>query len=265
MAVHEFGDGPAGVLVHGSFGWGLETFPDQRELADSFRIILVDRGGYNGAPAGAVTGWPADASDLVTVLEDYGGAHLVGQSYGAVVALVAAGRRPDLVRSLVVIEPPLYRIAADSSAVRPILAALEEVIEAAHAMTAESFAHIYATTVMSLSPDEVRAWIGSWGPTDRAAADSTRGEICAADAPVDLGALAAIRVRKTVVIGGWGTAGLPGAAGAGVAFRVTAERLSAAIGAGLAVFEHSAHNPQIEQAVEFNALLRTIWTSAPAQ
>src|SRR5215475_5864038 len=106
MAVHEFGDGPAGVLVHGSFGWGLETFPDQRELADSFRIVLVDRGGYNGAPAGAVTGWPADASDLVTVLEDYGGAHLVGQSYGAVVALVAAGRRPDLVRSLVVIEPP---------------------------------------------------------------------------------------------------------------------------------------------------------------
>ena len=81
-------------------------------------------------------GWPADASDLLTVLDDYGGAHLVGQSYGAVVALVAAGRRPDLVRSPVVIEPPLYGIAAGSPAVRPVLAALEEIIEAAPTMTA---------------------------------------------------------------------------------------------------------------------------------
>jgi len=27
------------------------------------------------------------------------------------------------------------------------------------------------------------------------------------------------------------------------------------------VFEHPAHDPEIEQAAEFNALLRTIWTS----
>jgi pimeloyl-ACP methyl ester carboxylesterase len=217
-------------FAHGSFGWGLDTFPDQRELADSFRIVLVDRGGYNAAPAGAVVGWPADASDLVAALEDYGGAHLIGQSYGAVTVLVAAGRRPDLIRSLVVIEPPLYGIAADTSAVRPILAALEQVIEAAPSMTAESFAYSYATTVMSLSLAEAGAWIGSWGPTDRAAADSTRREICAADASVDLNALAATRVRKTVVIGGWGQTQSPGASDAGVAFRVTGERLSAAIG-----------------------------------
>jgi hypothetical protein len=43
--MREFGDGPACVFVHGSCGWGLETFPDQRELADSFRIVLADRGG----------------------------------------------------------------------------------------------------------------------------------------------------------------------------------------------------------------------------
>ena len=162
--MHEFGDGPAGVFVHGSFGWGLETFPGQRELADSFRIVLADRGGYNKAPAGAVIGWPADASDLLAALADYGGAHLVGQSYGAVVALVAAGRRPDLVRSLVVIEPPLYGIAADSPAVKPILAALNKVIEAAPAMSAGSFAHTYATTVMSLSLDEARAWTAHGDP-----------------------------------------------------------------------------------------------------
>jgi hypothetical protein len=59
--------------VHGSFGWGLETFPDQRELADSFWIVLADRGGYNKAPAGALIGWPTDASDLLAALEDTAG------------------------------------------------------------------------------------------------------------------------------------------------------------------------------------------------
>jgi pimeloyl-ACP methyl ester carboxylesterase len=111
----------------------------------------------------------------------------------------------------------------------------------------------------------LRAWIGAWGPLDWAAADSTRCECYAADAPVDLGALAAADVPKTVLAGGWGEARSPGASAAGAAFRVTAERLSAAIGADLAVFEHSAHNPQMEQAAEFNALLRRTWASASAR
>jgi pimeloyl-ACP methyl ester carboxylesterase len=73
-----------------------------------------------------------------------------------------------------------------------------------------------------------------------------------------------MRVRKIVVVGGWGQPRPAGGSAAGVAFRVTAERLSAAIGADTAVFEHSAHNPQIEQAAEFNALLRTIWAPGPS-
>ena len=68
MALHEFGAGPAGGFVHGSFGWSLETFPDQRELADSFRVALVDRGGYNETPAGAVN-WPWRASSFTRARE----------------------------------------------------------------------------------------------------------------------------------------------------------------------------------------------------
>jgi hypothetical protein len=29
-----FGDGVPALFFHGSFGWGLETFPEQRALAD---------------------------------------------------------------------------------------------------------------------------------------------------------------------------------------------------------------------------------------
>jgi len=45
------------------------------------------------------------------------GAHLVGHSYGAVIALYAAALRPDAVRSLTVSEPGCLRVAAGDSAV----------------------------------------------------------------------------------------------------------------------------------------------------
>lgn len=50
-----------------------------------------------------------DAQDVVALLGD--GAHLVGHSYGGVVAMLAAGRCPQTVRSLTLIEPAAYRVA----------------------------------------------------------------------------------------------------------------------------------------------------------
>ncbi len=34
LHVESLGRGPAALLVHGSFGWGLDTFPEQRTLVD---------------------------------------------------------------------------------------------------------------------------------------------------------------------------------------------------------------------------------------
>jgi pimeloyl-ACP methyl ester carboxylesterase len=45
------------------------------------------------------------------------GDHLVGHSYGGVITLLAAGRRPTAVRSLTVIEPPGTRVALGDPAV----------------------------------------------------------------------------------------------------------------------------------------------------
>lgn len=44
-------------------------------------------------------------------------AHLVGNSYGGIVAMLAAARRPESVRSLTVIEPPAAGAAAGNPAV----------------------------------------------------------------------------------------------------------------------------------------------------
>ena len=91
----------------------------------------MDRAGYGDSPAQEVIGWPTDVDNVIELLSEYNGAHLVGQSYGAVVVLLAAGRRPDLVHSLVAIEPPLYSIAADQPAVRAALTSERRLREAA--------------------------------------------------------------------------------------------------------------------------------------
>jgi Alpha/beta hydrolase family len=91
LHVDVFGAGDPAIFVHGSFGWGLDTFPEQRALSDEYRIILVDRRGFGGSSSLEAMGWPADMHDVAALLDDVGPAHLVGQSYGAVVALLRGG------------------------------------------------------------------------------------------------------------------------------------------------------------------------------
>ena len=52
----------------------------------------------------------SEAPAIALLLGD--GAHLVGHSYGAVIALYAAALRPEAVRSLTVSEPGCLRVAA---------------------------------------------------------------------------------------------------------------------------------------------------------
>ena len=55
-----------------------------------------------------------DADDVAELLGHGGeGMHLVGSSYGGVVALLAAAQRPEAVRSLTVIEPPAMAVAME--------------------------------------------------------------------------------------------------------------------------------------------------------
>ncbi len=96
-------------MVHGSFGWGEDTFGKQRPLSDQYRLKLVDRRGFGKSPLTKRVDFDSDANDIANVLSD--GAHLVGHSYGAVVSLLAARRRPNAVKSLTVIEPPAFKIA----------------------------------------------------------------------------------------------------------------------------------------------------------
>jgi pimeloyl-ACP methyl ester carboxylesterase len=114
LNVTVWGEGEPAVFVHGSFGWGEETWRAQRPLAAQYRLLLVDRRGFGGSPANGRVDFERDAADVAELLGD--GAHLVGHSYGGVVSLLAAGLRPDAVRSLTVIEPPALGLLGDDPA-----------------------------------------------------------------------------------------------------------------------------------------------------
>ncbi|MFB7077014.1 alpha/beta fold hydrolase [Streptomyces sp. NPDC056308] len=118
------------LFIHNIFTWGSDStygFAGQRPLADSRRLLLIDRRGYGDSPDTARSDFDVDAEDIVEVLGDgasaagLGGAHLVGHGNGAVAALIAAARRPDLVRSLALIQPSAFTAAAHHPVVADLL------------------------------------------------------------------------------------------------------------------------------------------------
>jgi pimeloyl-ACP methyl ester carboxylesterase len=108
------GSGSRVVLVHGGAG-PQRTWEMQSPLAERWQLVVPSRRGFDGSPPTERQDFDRDAADLVALLHP--GDHLVGFSYGGLGALIAAGRRPDQVRSLTIIETPLFRLARDDAEV----------------------------------------------------------------------------------------------------------------------------------------------------
>src|ERR1700739_4739783 len=100
LEVSHAGSGETVVLVHGSIVGAQITWRHQLELAEHFRLCIPNRPGF-GARAPLERGDFEREAPLIAALMD-GGAHLVGHSYGAVIALEAAALDAGNVRSLVV-------------------------------------------------------------------------------------------------------------------------------------------------------------------
>ena len=110
LEVVRAGAGPRVVLVHGSVVGARRTWRHQLELAPRWGLAMPNRPGF-GCSAPLPRGdFEAEAPLIAELLGD--GAHLVGHSYGAVIALYAAALRPVAVRSLTVSEPGCLRVAS---------------------------------------------------------------------------------------------------------------------------------------------------------
>ena len=123
---------PRLVLVHGSLVGGRATWREQRRgILDEAELVVLERPGFEPPPDAddAYADVPRvdfeeHAAWLAERLEP--GDHLVGHSYGGVVALLAAARDGGRLASLTVVEPPATRIALDVPEVRAFARGGEE-------------------------------------------------------------------------------------------------------------------------------------------
>jgi pimeloyl-ACP methyl ester carboxylesterase len=103
----EQGEGPAVVFVHGLVMDHTMYEAQFEELPDLYRCIALDlRGhGHSGCPPGP---WSMHDSvdDVIAFIEgvDAAPCHLVGMSWGGMIGVRIAVQRPELVRSLVLID-----------------------------------------------------------------------------------------------------------------------------------------------------------------
>jgi pimeloyl-ACP methyl ester carboxylesterase len=106
------------VFVHGSVGNAEATWSPQRALEERYECLFVTRGGYPPGPLLERIDFEQQADEVAAVLRE--GDHLVAHSYGAVVSLLAAARKPVLA-SLTVGEPPCFGVARGDRAVEEFL------------------------------------------------------------------------------------------------------------------------------------------------
>ena len=105
------GQGPEILLVHGGASpdatWGALA-----PLSARWTLASVYRRGYPPSPASpdGRQDFEVDAADILPLLSSR--PHVVAHSYGVLGTLISAAQRPEDVRSLTLIEPPLYYLVS---------------------------------------------------------------------------------------------------------------------------------------------------------
>jgi pimeloyl-ACP methyl ester carboxylesterase len=233
------------VLLHGG------NVPDperiwqaQRPLANEFEVLVVDRRGFGQSPdATAPLTWESEVADALALVGER--AHIVGHSYGGVIALLLAGRFPERVRSLVAIEPPAFGLALDDPAVAAYAARLTPIHAAALDLSPDEFLRRFVAALGEELPADF-----AFAPAHRKGVDATRLSPDPARAPIAVEFLAAARFPKLVASGVWTPE-----------METTCDRLAALIGAERAVFPGTHHSPQ-RLGTPFNDRLRAVFRAA---
>ena len=111
------GAGRPVVLVHGALGDQRQWAPIAAALAARFRVhALSRRHHWPRATADTPYSYEGHRDDLLEYVRAVGDAvHLVGHSWGAGVALLAALREPERIRTLTLVEPAFHSLLPASA------------------------------------------------------------------------------------------------------------------------------------------------------
>jgi pimeloyl-ACP methyl ester carboxylesterase len=228
------GNRPRLLLVHGSVVNAELTWSAQKPLAERFEIVAPNRRGFPPGPDVERVDFEDEAVWLEQFVEP--GTHLVGHSYGGVIALLAAARRPELLRSLTVIEPPAFGVARGVPTADEFIARIEEHWTSGPRDPAE-FLRGFLSLVGSSTPP------GNFTPELLQGARTLMVERSPAQAVIPLDELAAAPFPKLVVSGAHSPA-----------FEAVCDVLEERLGAARAVLPGAGHSVQ-RLGEPFNELL----------
>lgn len=251
------GEGTPAVFSHNIFTWGSDEaygFAGQRPLADRYRLLLADRRGYGGSPDTDRSDFDTDADDLVELLARQDtGAHLVGHGNGGLAAMLAAGRRPDLVRSLTLIQPSAFSAAAGHPVVEAMLERVRDSEGVPDSVTPEQYLRASTEGLGMAMPDPTLQRL-------RAVATSMR-ERPVWEATVPLKPLRAAPWPTLVICGTWQDAPETYRRYAGEPLIACAEAVADTLEARL--LRVPGYYPHTQRPATVNAALRELWSSVP--
>lgn len=239
LEVQTWGEGTPILFVHGSACADAFAFwAPQRPLAQHRKLTVYHRQGYGESPLHSPKrDFAPDVADIIHLLGE--GAHLVGHSYGAVVSLAAAARRPDLVHSLTLMEPPAFDIAASSPAARQVLKQVEALWSRVDSLTTAEF---YVQFLVALGI--LRRPVSLELPPDlERAVQTTLAEPPPWLAELDLSPIRDRPIPTRLISGGWHPA-----------FDAVIEVLEQQLGTERVVLKGARHSPNL-LADRFNDLL----------
>ncbi|HJU36212.1 MAG TPA: alpha/beta fold hydrolase [Gaiellaceae bacterium] len=222
------------MFVHGSVVNAELTWSAQKLLAEQFEIAAPNRRGFPPGPDVD----HVDFEDEAVWLEPFllPGTHLVGHSYGGVIALLTAARQPQLVRSLTVIEPPAFGVARGVPAVDEFVVRIETHWKSGPRDPAEFLRGFLQIVGSSIPP-------GNFTPELLQGARTLMVERNPAEASIPLDELAGAPFPKLVVSGGHSAA-----------FEAVCDALEQRLGAERAVLPGAGHSVQ-RLSEPFNELL----------
>ena len=242
VEVFEKGSGEPVVFVHGSVFGAEMTWQAQDPLAERFQLHLVNRRGFGNSADTEGEDFEVDAHDVAALLD--GRPHLVGHSYGGVVALLAAAERPGEGRSLTVFEPPAFALTAERAETQAFIEGIRSII--ATRPTPEEFLPQF---VVAVGGDPSRLPQPLPPPLVKAASVLLHCRM-PWEANIPLDALADTAFPKLVVSGGHSSV-----------FDGICDVLETRLSAKRAVLTGAGHSiPTLGQPV--NDLLSTFWTAA---